>query len=193
MMVLMTKYLALALAVFTAPLAAQLNTIQTVYLLPMGSGLDQYIANRLTAARALQVVTDPLKADAIFTDRLGEAFEARFTELYITPEEQRKKAEEKKARAEEKKAREKEKKEKGKKQDQEESADEQDDSGKSAEVSPMRASSFSRGKGTLFLVERKSRNVVWSIYDQPKSSTPNDLDRLAGRVVDRLKKSRAGK
>jgi hypothetical protein len=186
MMVSMTKYLALALAVFTAPLAAQLNTIQTVYLLPMGSGLDQYIANRLTAARVLQVATDPLKADAIFTDRLGEAFEARFTELYITPEEERKKAEEKKAR-------EKEKKEKGKKQDQEEAADEQDDSGKAADKPPMRASSFSRGKGTLFLVERKSRNVVWSIYDQPKSSTPDEMDRLAGRVVDRLKKSRAGK
>ncbi len=189
----MTKYLALALAAFTAPLAAQLNTIQTVYLLPMGSGLDQYIANRLTAARVLQVVTDPLMADAVFTDRLGEAFEARFTELYITPEEQRKKAEEKKARAEEKKAREKERKEKGKKQDEEEASDQPDDSGKSPEVPPMRASSFSRGKGTLFLVERKSRNVVWSIYDQPKSSTPNELDRLAGRVVDRLKKSRAGK
>ena len=57
----------------------------------------------------------------------------------------------------------------------------------------MRASSFSRGKGTLFLVERKSRNVVWSIYDQPKSSTPKESGWLAGRVVDRLKKSRTGK
>ena len=193
MMVSMTKYLALALAVFTAPVAAQLNTIQTVYLLPMGNGLDQYIANRLTAAGVLQVVTDPLKADAIFTDRLGEAFEARFTELYITPEEERKKAEEKKAKAEEKKAREKEKKDKGKEKDEEKSSDEQDDSGKLIDKSPVRASSFSRGKGTLFLVERKSRDVVWSIYEQPRSSTPKELDRVAGRVVDRLKTSRAGK
>ena len=192
-MVSMTKHLALALAVFTAPVAAQLNTIQTVYLLPMGSGLDQYIANRLTAAGVFQVVTDPLKADAVFTDRLGEAFEARFTELYITPEEERKKAEEKKAKAEEKKAREKEKKEKGKQKDEEKTSGEQDDSAKPAEMPPIRASSFSRGKGTLFLVERKSRDVVWSIYEQPKSSTPKELDRVAGRVVDRLKTSRAGK
>ena len=186
MMVSMTKYLALALAVFTAPMAAQLNTIHTVYLLPMGNGLDQYIANRLTAAGVLQVVTDPLKADAIFTDRLGEAFEARFTELYITPEEERKKAEEKKAR-------EKEKKEKGKEQDEDKSSGEQDDSGKAADKSPVRASSFGRGKGTLFLVERKSRDVVWSIYEQPRGFTPKELDRVAGRVVDSLKKSRAGK
>lgn len=189
----MTKRFALALAVLAAPLGAQLNTIQTVYLLPMGNGLDQHLANRLTAAGVYRVVTDPLKADALFTDRLGETFEARFTELYITPEEEKKRAEEKKAKAEQKKARQKERKAKGLEADEEEAADVQAEGGKVIDKGAPRTTSFGRGRGTLFLVERKSRNVVWSVYDVPKGSSPRDLDRLAGRVVDRLKKDLAGK
>ena len=99
----MTKFLALALAGCIAPLSAQLNSIKTVYLLPMGGGLDQYVANRLTAAGFFQVVTDPQIADAIFTDRLGEAFEARFHQLYIAPEEEKRA----KAEADAKKAKDK--------------------------------------------------------------------------------------
>lgn len=193
MMVSMTKYLAFALAVFTAPLAAQLNTIQTVYLLPMGNGLDQYLANRLTSARVLQVVTDPLKADAIFTDRLGETFEARFSELYIAPEEEKKKAEEKKLKAEEKRAREKEQKEKGEEPEEVKSSDEPATSGAIIDKSPPRTSSFGRGRGTLFLVERKSRDVVWSVYERPRNTTPQEMDRVAGRIASSLKKARAAK
>ena len=37
-------------------------------------GLDQYLANRLTDDHIFQVVTDPKQADAVFTDRIGEAF-----------------------------------------------------------------------------------------------------------------------
>jgi hypothetical protein len=57
--------------------AADLSQVQSVYLLPMGSGLDQYLANRLTQAGLFQVVADPKKASAVFTERLGEAFEER--------------------------------------------------------------------------------------------------------------------
>jgi hypothetical protein len=182
----------LALAVVAAPLAAQLNTIQTVYLLPMNNGLDQHLANRLAAAGVFQVVTDPLKADAVFTDRLGEAFEVRFAELYITPEEEKKRAEEKKARAEEKRARERERKAKGLPAEEEDAAEEQADSGKLVDKGAPR-STFGRGRGTLFLVERKSRSVVWSVFDAPRDSSPRELDRLAGRVAERLKRAQTGK
>jgi len=188
----MAKFLILVLVVFAAPLAAQLNSIQNVYVLPMGSGLDQYLANRLAAAGVFQVVTEPLRADAVFTDRLGEVFEARFAELYIAPEEAKKKAEEKKAKAEEKRARAKARKE-GKDQDEDEPAEEDADSGKLTEQTPIKSSSFGRGRGTLFLVERKSQTVVWSIYEQPKDSSPKEMDRTAGRIVDKLKKDRTGK
>jgi hypothetical protein len=184
-----TKHLALALAALAAPLAAQLNTIQTVYLLPMSNGLDQHLANRLTAAGVFQVVTDPLKADAVFTDRLGETFETRFTELYIAPGEEKKQAEEKKAQAEEKRARQKERKAKGLEADKEETADVPAEGSKVVDKGAPRTTSFGRGRGTLFLVERKTRNVVWSVYDVPKGSSPQEMDRLAGRMADRLKKA----
>lgn len=181
----MSRILVLALALCVAPLAAQLNTIQTVYLFPMGSGLDQYLANRLTSQGVLQVVTDPLKADAVFTDRLGEGFEARFTELYITPGEEKKQAEERKAKAEAKKAKAKEKG--GKDEDEEATTPE---AGKFVDKSPARTTSFGRGRGTLFLVERKSQSVVWSVYEPPKSSNPHEMDRAASRITDKLKKAR---
>ncbi len=59
-----------------------LEGIKTVYLLPMASGLDQFLAVRLTTGSILQVVTDPQKADAILTDHIGASFEQRLDELY---------------------------------------------------------------------------------------------------------------
>jgi hypothetical protein len=54
--------------------AAGLHEIKTVYLLPMSNGMDQYLAVRLNEGAVLQVVTDPAKADAVFTDHIGESF-----------------------------------------------------------------------------------------------------------------------
>jgi hypothetical protein len=48
-------------------------------------------------------------------------------------------------------------------------------------------SSGSRGKGNLFIVDRKSRSVLWSIFEPPKDSTPAELSKTAGKVVKRLK------
>src|SRR5206468_5543117 len=62
--------------------AAGLSDIKTVYLLPMSSGLDQFLAVQLTTGAVLQVVTDPQKADAVFTDHLGESFEQTLADLY---------------------------------------------------------------------------------------------------------------
>src|SRR5712692_6583605 len=61
--------------------AADLATTKAVYLMPMSRGLDQYLAQKLAAGGRFQVVTDPLKADAFFTDRIGSNFEESLSEL----------------------------------------------------------------------------------------------------------------
>jgi len=50
-----------------------------------------------------------------------------------------------------------------------------------------RVNAGGRGKGNLFIVDRKSRNVLWSIFEPPKDSTPGELSKTAEKVVKRLK------
>jgi hypothetical protein len=142
--------------------AANLNDVHTVYLLPMGSGLDQYLAVGLTTGAVLQVVTDPQKADAIFTDHLGENFEAKLDDLYGS----QKKAE---AKTDAK-------------------ADGKSDA-KSTESQAPRVQAGSRGRGAAFLVDRKTREVLWSVYDRPKDGSPDALKRSADRIVEKLAKA----
>ncbi len=73
---------AAALAISMSALAAGLDDVKTVYLLPMSNGLDQYLAAQLTSGSVLQVVTDPKKADAVLTDHLGQSFEDTVADLY---------------------------------------------------------------------------------------------------------------
>ena len=54
-------------------------------------------------------------------------------------------------------------------------------------VTPL-VSSFSRAKGTIFLVDAKSRQIVWSTFDPSKGTRNHDLDRTASDIVSRLKK-----
>jgi hypothetical protein len=49
------------------------------------------------------------------------------------------------------------------------------------------AISSSRQRGTVFLVDPRSRLVLWSTYDLPKSGTPAELDRTAMRITNQLK------
>ncbi len=126
-----------------------------MYLLPMAHGLDQYLANRLTRDGVVQVVADPKKADAIITDRLGESFERRLDDLFPPP----------KPAAKEK------------------DTDEQGGSMLVAETSGLPAGTFSRGKGTLFVVSSKTRTVVWSIFEPAKSTRPEELNRTAERIA----------
>jgi hypothetical protein len=49
-----------------------------------------------------------------------------------------------------------------------------------------RPSTFSRTKGTLFLVDTKSKQVVWSIYGKPKNTLPDTLNKTAKKVVEQL-------
>ncbi len=52
---------------------------------------------------------------------------------------------------------------------------------------------LARGKGTFFLVDRQSGNVVWSTIEPPKSTIAKDLKTAATHIVDRLNKARAAK
>jgi len=152
----------------------QLKQVHSVYILPMGSGMDQYLANKISRQGLFQVVTDPQKADAILTDRIGEPFEQKLDELYPPPP----------------KVVEKPKKGTGEAAKSDSSKDDKSD----ADSRPMiHASSFGRGKGTYFLVDRRSRAVIWSTYDLATNSRAGTLDKKADQIVGRLKKDLAEK
>ncbi len=53
-------------------------------------------------------------------------------------------------------------------------------------------STFGRGKGNFFLVDRGSRSVLWSAYQRPKDSTPGELEKTAGKVVKQLRNDLTG-
>jgi hypothetical protein len=54
-------------------------------------------------------------------------------------------------------------------------------------------SSFGRGKGTIFLVDLKSRAVIWSGYQKRNGSAPDILDRTATHIVQQIKKQQKAK
>jgi hypothetical protein len=177
----MKRFSILALAALSLGAAGnpQLEQVNTVYILSMGSGMDQFLANQLTNARVFHVVTDPLKADAVLTDRLGEPFEKKLDELYPpppTPEQLKKEAEAKEAN---------DKLLPGQRRSM-------DVGGGGADRAT--SSSFNRGKGNFFLVDRKSRLVLWSVYEPPaKDSTPAALTRVASKIVKQLQADLANK
>ncbi|MBK5290679.1 MAG: hypothetical protein JJE04_03160 [Acidobacteriia bacterium] len=137
-----------------------LSEVRTVYILPMTSAIDQYLANHITTNGLFQVVTDPAKADAIFSDQMGAGFERRLKELF--PPEPVSKEEQKKA-------------------------DKEDDRMLKGEAQITPPSTFSRGKGNIFLIDHKTHNVLWSIYERPKSGASDELDKTSAKVVSRLK------
>ncbi len=116
---------------------------RSVYILPMAGGLDQYLAQWLTREHIMQVVTDAKIADAVLTDRLGEAFEEKMAE--IRPK---------------------------------------DDKKSDSTHSSFRAS---KGRGTIFLVDAKSRQVLWSDYEKVPGSNDNDsLNHEAERIAKKM-------
>jgi hypothetical protein len=134
-----------------------ISKVRTVYILGMSSGLDQYLANRLTSDGVVWIVLDPARADAILTDRLDDAFwswlNGRYPLVSKAPV--------------------------------------------PAQADDLRAKDLMgsnvKNKGNVFLVDPKSRLVLWSCYDQAKRESPDDLDRVALRVTKRLKTSMAEK
>jgi hypothetical protein len=189
--------------------AADLGTAKTVYVLSMSRGLDQYLANRLTNEHVFQVVTDPKLADVILTETIGEGFQAKLESISPTPEpeqpdtaaqDEKAPAKDDKTAAKDEKAAAKDDKTAAK----DEKAPAKDDKTPEAppaappnpfltepvnKVAPTGTmSSFARNKGVIFLVDAKSRQVLWSTYDPAKSSASKDLDRTASDIVSRLKK-----
>ena len=136
-----------ALAAFTA--AAQLSEAKNVYVMPMSGGLEQHLALRLTEEHLLQVVTDPTKADVLFTDRIGAGFDKAVAELYATPTDAK-------------------------------ITDE------AVSFNPPAMRPMQRSRGAVFLVERSTLNVLWSTFEEPKSTDPKDLYKNAQRIVERL-------
>ena len=161
----------------------QTPKVQSVYLLPMTGGLDQFLANRLTSEDVVQVVTDPTKADAVLTDQIGEVFEKRLADLYPaeTP------VETKPAAAAPEKAETSEKKEAATSGDSE-AAEE----ARKTRERPVRLFSSGRARGTLFLVDAHTRNVIWSAFEKPQNTTAEQMDRTARRIAERLKKDLTG-
>ena len=152
-MIVVMRALAFLFVLGVSCLAAGLEEVKTVYLLPMSNGLDQYLAIRLNKSGVLRVVTDPRAADAVISDQIGETLEQRLTELYG-----------------------------GKKLDKD-SDDAQERTFSRTGMKGM------RGRGMAFLVDRKSREVLWSAYEPSRLHSPEAMDRTAGRVVSRLEKA----
>ncbi len=74
----------------------------------------------------------------------------------------------------------------------EKESDEDADNPPKKDPEPPRNSSFSRGRGTIFLVDAKSKQVLWSDYEKPADTSSKQLNRTAGRIVARLGKNIAG-
>jgi hypothetical protein len=131
-----------ALCAFAEPPA-----VHTVYILPMAGGLDQYLAQQLTRDHVLQVVADPKLADAVLTDRLGEPFEQKMSQIHP-----------------------------------------RDDAEKKASSSPDLRPSFRSAtkRGTIFLVDVKSRNVLWSDYENPQYDTTHQASRIVKKLATAL-------
>ena len=136
-------------------MAASVSGVKTVYLMPMANGLDQYLAVRLSGMGAVQVVTDPQKADALLTDSVGSSFEEKVDDLY------KDKAAAKPGQA----------------------------NSDTPEFAKGRVGGGNRARGTVFLVDRKSRELIWSVFELPKGTKPDDLNSTAGHIADKLGKA----
>lgn len=150
-----------------------LEAVQTVYMLPMSGGLDQFLANRLTKGKRFVVVTDPLTADAVFTDRIGPVLEQRLDDLYPPPPPPPTEAAAKPEAA-------------GKTDTGKKSSDSEIEPPFTHEAAPARISSFNRGKGNVFLIDRATRRVLWSYYKLPRNSRAPELDHTADVIADHL-------
>ena len=158
-------FAALCTLLLVSGVHAEIFGVKTVYLLPMAGGLDQYLALQLTSGGLLQVVTDPKKADAILTDAIGARLEDSLMQLYGASVN---------------------------KDPGEKDKSDKDKSGASDSARPtMRPLSSSRG--LVFLVNRTSRDVLWSTYERPKSTEPGELKHVAEKIVDRLSKTQKAK
>jgi hypothetical protein len=157
--------------------AADVASVSNVYILPMAGGMDQYLALRMTTGNVMQVVTDPLKADVVMTDHIGGGFDEKWKELYPP----------------EKPPAPKDDQGKDKKADKGDKKDDKDDKSDLFTVQRGASQPISRGRGAYFLIDRQTRNVLWSTYARPKSNDPDDVNHTADQIVKDLAKARKPK
>ena len=69
-------------------------------------------------------------------------------------------------------------------------AEKTDDTGATFTRSGMQGQ---RGRGNIFLVNRKTHDVLWSFFESPKDKTPSGMRRTAGRISAKLAHSIKGK
>jgi hypothetical protein len=211
MMKTMKRFLCLLPLVGALACAADLAGVHSVYLLPMARGMDQYLANQLTNGHVFQVVTDPKLADAVLTDRVTEGFETQLEQFSPTP----KPPAPEKTTATEPAVKADDDSPAATKPAAESVAKPADDAappdkparskarakpddesrtpallGKTENTlsNPAASSGFSRARGTIFLVDAKSRQVIWSTYAPPKDSAGKEMNRTASDIVSRLKR-----
>ncbi len=157
--------------------AADLSSVGPVYFWPMQSALDQYIAERATAEGLFTVTVDPAAAKSVMTDRVDSKFFEGMQEVFV----------------------------------EEKPADATVDATAETEAKPeptmkgpiggsvetglelKRAANRPQGtpKGTVFLVDVKSRQVLWSTYLGDFQRRPEKLHKEATQVVERIRKSMA--
>lgn len=149
----------------------QARNVNSVYILRMSGGLDQYLITELSKWNVFNITTDPQKADAIFTDTVGETFEKKYDQLYPPPKDAATIAAEQEAK---------------------ENPANQGLAG--AIATPQQrlgTSSWGRGRGSIFLVDRKSRLVLWSTSRLTEGSASKQMVEQAQKVVERLRKDLA--
>jgi hypothetical protein len=148
--------------------AADLAGVHSVYVMPMARGFDQFLANRLTNDHVVQVVVDAKLADAILTDKLGDALADKLDEISPAGAASATAANSDKTK------------------DADEAKKQRDS--QTRLDNPASISALGRSKGTLFLVDAKTRQVVWSTFQVPKNGEAAQLDRTATDIVTRLKR-----
>jgi hypothetical protein len=149
------------------PPSPDLLGVKSIYVFPMRSGFDQYLANELTSHGVVRVVADPHRADAVLTDHLGQSFQERMDDLFPPPAKPKAKADAKEG-------------------------DAKDASASSDEVMPDTrpvTNAISGGKGNIFLVGRQGRAVLWSDFRNPRSRQPKDMKHAADSVASDLKRA----
>ena len=181
-MKLFCAWIMLAASVAFATVNPQLREVKRVYILAMSASMDQFLASQLVKAGIFEVVTDPKKADAIITDRVGESFENKLDDLYPPPTPPKPAPDAAKTDAA--------------KTDTAKSDTGKSDTGKIAVRGDAlagvdlsggaRPTTMGHGKGNIFIVSRGSRSVLWSIYEPPKNNTSRELTKTAERVVKHL-------
>ena len=151
--------------------AAGLGEARRVYFWPMSYGFDHYLADQATTEDVFDVVVDPKLAQAIMTERIDSKFLDAMDEFFPQPEEEDKEA----------------------KEEEEEEEAETGGIFSGDGFLPERPLNqpVGRSKGTLFLVDVVSRQILWSTYLKEFDPAPNELHKQARSVVQRFKKGLA--